>query len=194
VQRELPIWVTAAQSDESFRRTGAIGAGLLTHMFDQDVPLLAEKIELYKKARRDHGHDPDGGRVGVALHTFIASDEAEVRSIALPAYARYLKANVGMLKNFADSRGRRIDVSTLSGQDLEDGIGYLFDKFLADRSLLGTVESCEKLVRKLAAIGVHETACLVDFGPEPEAIRGGLENLCRLAGRFAQSTPIASSV
>ncbi len=188
IQRELPVWITAAQSDESFRRAGAVGANLLTHLFDQDVDVLADKIGQFRQARRDHGHDPHGARVAVALHTFVAASDSEVQAVALPAYARYLKANLNMLKSLAVSRGRQLDLSGLTGRELDEAIQYLVEKFLADRSLLGTVDSCDALVRRLAQVGVSEVACLVDFGPDPEAIESALENLCRLKERFSRAS------
>lgn len=189
LQPELPTWVTAAQSDESFKQAGAAGVDLLTHLFDQDANTLAEKIGLYREARKQNGHDPESGRVAVALHTYVGADWGEVQSVALPAYSQYLKTNLGMLKSLGQSRGRQLDLSGLSDRDVDDAIAGLIEKFIADRSLLGTPDSCVKLVRRLEEIGVAEIACLVDFGPDPESIRNSFKNLCELKTRTETTSP-----
>src|SRR5262249_21656379 len=79
VQRELPLWITAARKPESFQQAGALGTNVLTHLLDQDLDALAEKIAIYRAARAEHGHDPDAGRVTVMCHAFLADDLETVR-------------------------------------------------------------------------------------------------------------------
>ena len=74
VQAELPIWVTAFGSPETFRLAGELGAGLLTHLLGQSITDLAAKIAVYRDARREHGFDPASGEVAVMLHTFVGDD------------------------------------------------------------------------------------------------------------------------
>src|SRR5690606_16799516 len=77
VQPELPVWATAAGSDETFRRAGATGANLLTHLLGQNVQELARKIGVYRAARTAAGHDE--GVVTLMLHTFVHPDIDVVR-------------------------------------------------------------------------------------------------------------------
>ena len=63
VQRELPLWITAAGNPETFVEAGRLGAHLLTHLLGQTVKELEEKIALYRQARAASGHDPQSGRV-----------------------------------------------------------------------------------------------------------------------------------
>ena len=53
--RELPIWVTAAGSPETFRAAGELGANVLTHLLGQTIEELAEKIAVYRAACGRHG-------------------------------------------------------------------------------------------------------------------------------------------
>jgi natural product biosynthesis luciferase-like monooxygenase protein len=184
VQPELPVWITAAECPETFRQAGALGANLLTHLFDLRVEKLAEMIVLYREARRRSGFDPETGRVAVALHTFLADDVAGVRRHAQQPYTAYLKANARLVEKLAASRGLKVDVASLRGAQLDEAVGFLFEKFLHGRSLLGTPESCAPLVEQLAAIGVNEIACLLDFGLAPEAMLAGLPHLDALRRRF----------
>jgi natural product biosynthesis luciferase-like monooxygenase protein len=187
VQKQLIKWVTAAGSPRTFQQAGAIGANLLTHLFDQGVEELAGKIQLYRQARADNGHDPAAGRVAVTLHTFLAPSIEEVYHKAYGPYCNYLKSNLGLLEKLARARGVEIDLSTLTPRQLDDAVALMFDKFLRQRSLLGTPEQCTDLVHQLAAIGVQEIACLIDFGPGTDAVLESLPQLCVLRDRLRAS-------
>ena len=96
IQRELPIWVTAAGSQETFRMAGEIGANLLTHLLGQSIEQLAEKITLYRSAWREHGHDHDTGQVTLMLHTFVGDSVDEVRERVREPFSDYLKSSVDL--------------------------------------------------------------------------------------------------
>ena len=178
VQRELPLWVTAAANPETFTRAGAAGAHLLTHLLDHDVDELAGKIALYRRARAEHGHDPEAGQVTVMLHTFLGTTIDGVHAKVRGPYTQYLKDNIHLLKGLAANRGSGADVDSLSPADLDGFVSFLYGRFFSTRALLGTVDSCAPLVERLAAIGVDEIACLLDFGPSTDDV---LEQMPRLA-------------
>jgi natural product biosynthesis luciferase-like monooxygenase protein len=184
LQKQLTIWITAAGSPRSFEQAGALGANLLTHLFDQDVDELAEKIRLYRRARSEHGWDPDTGRVAVTLHTFLADTDDEVRRHADAPYHAYLKSNIKLLSKLAQSRNVPINLEQLAPAQLDEAITWVFEKFLRQRSLMGTPESCVGLVTRLAQVGVQEVACLLDFGPLPHAILASLPKLRKLMEHF----------
>jgi phthiocerol/phenolphthiocerol synthesis type-I polyketide synthase D len=192
IQPRLPKWITAAANPVTFRRAGESGANLLTHLFDLSVDRLAEMIALYRGARQQAGLDPAAGRVAVAMHTFLADDLGEIRRHAYGPFCHYLKSNAGLVAKLAFSRGMTIDVSTLTDRQLDEAVDLLFEKFISGRSLLGTPESCARVLDQLIRIGVNEVACLLDFGPEPDAILGELEALDRLRRRFADGQTIAA--
>jgi natural product biosynthesis luciferase-like monooxygenase protein len=184
IQPRLTYWLTAAGSLRTFEKAGSLGANLLTHLFDQDLEDLAGKITAYRAAREKHGHDPAAGWVTVALHTFLAGSLDEVRRHARGPYCDYLKANVGMLQSLARSRGMNLDLATLTPAQLDELVPLVFEKFLHGRSLLGTPESCARVVGELAAVGVNEVACLIDFGPSPEVVLEHLPYLGKLCRQF----------
>ncbi len=180
LQSELKMWLTIAGSRETFIKAGEMGLDVLTHLFSQDVEQLAENIRLYRKTRQQFGWPADTGRVSVALHTFVAPTLEEVHQHAKQAYCDYLRSNLGLLKNLALSRGRQMDLETLSSTELDDMLYWAFDKFVGGRSLMGTPESCGHLADDLARIGVTEVACLLDFGPDPEIILTHLKHLATI--------------
>lgn len=192
IQSELPIWVTAASSPQTFIKAGELGANLLTHLFDQKVEVLAEKITLYRQARLQHGHDPDAGLVTVTLHTFVGKDLAIVQEQIRSPYCEYLKSNVNLLQGLGYSRGINVSLETLSLSDLDSVTNLIFEKFFHDRrSLLGTPESCVDLVSQLQQIGVTEIACLLDFGADAELILENLYSLNKLRQTCAVTTKLA---
>lgn len=180
VQPELPVWATVAGNPANFIRAGASGANLLTHLLDQDEATLAERIGLYRRAREEAGFDPATGQVSLMIHTLVGTDATAVRDAAREPYCRYIKANMGLFKGLGQSRGRETDLSTLSPADLDEFVGFLYDRFAAARGLIGAPESCLPLVQRLDAIGVTELACLLDFGPSPETIAAHLPHLAAL--------------
>ncbi|HLO85986.1 MAG TPA: MupA/Atu3671 family FMN-dependent luciferase-like monooxygenase, partial [Nostocaceae cyanobacterium] len=180
IQPELPIWITAASNPQTFIKAGEIGANLLTHLFDQDVEQLAEKIKLYRQARAKYNHDSQSGIVSVTLHTFVGENFQAVREQARVPYCQYLKSNVNLLKGLAQSRGVSIDISNLSEKDLDDFANLLFEKFASARGLIGTPQTCIDLLQQLEHIGVDEVNCLLDFGINKNTILANLPYLNQL--------------
>jgi natural product biosynthesis luciferase-like monooxygenase protein len=190
LQSELNVFLTAAGNPETFERAGEIGAGVVTHLFDQRIDDLAEKITVYRAARSKHGFDPQTGTVAVTLHTFIGQTLDEVRAAAGGPYCQFLKENLGLLKNLAFSRGMNVDVTALPPAELDELLNVVFEKFLGSRSLLGTPETCLEMSRQLAAAGVDEVACLLDFGPAEDAILPMLPRIAELRERCATAASV----
>lgn len=188
VQPELPTWITAARSLETFVRAGEIGANVLTHLLDQDVAGVAEKVALYREARARTGLDPDGGVVTMMVHTFVGADAHAARETARGPYCAFLKSNAALLKGLATSRGGSVDVDALSENEKADFVNFLYDRFVGSRALIGSPETCRDLVVQLWRAGVDEIACLLDFGPTYEAVLDNLPYLDELRQRCTAET------
>jgi natural product biosynthesis luciferase-like monooxygenase protein len=186
VQLELPIWVTAAGSPDTFRVAGEIGANLLTHLLGQTIEELDEKIALYRKSWREHGHGPGNGHVTLMVHTFVGNDLAEVRAKVKDPFCSYLKSSYGLIKNLLRSLGEGLDQDHLSAEDLDALLSHAFDRYSQTSGLIGTVSTCLETVERIKAIDVDEIACLIDFGVEIDAVLENfslLEQLKRQANR-----------
>lgn len=188
IQKRLPMWLTAAGNPSTFQAAGRMGHGVLTHLFNQDIDSLAENIRRYHDAMDAAGHSPDVRRVAVTLHTMVAEQMDDVRRFAKQPYCRYLKNNFGLLQQLAVSQGQTMDAESMSDNDLNSILDYLFEKFAGKRSLMGTVESCRQTCNQLADIGVTEIACLLDFGPEPSQVIGQLPKLDEVRQSFRQNS------
>lgn len=189
LQREPAIWLTAAGNPDTFARAGRMGFHVLTHLFDQRIDDLAAKVDIYRRARRQAGWDVSAGQVSVVMHTFIADSLESVRREAQQGYCRFLKSNLGLLKSLAFSRGLDADISNLPDDQLDELLNLVFEKFLGDRSLLGTPATCARTIDQLAAAGVTEVACLLDFGPSSAAIVKHLPHVIELGRQVAAVQP-----
>jgi natural product biosynthesis luciferase-like monooxygenase protein len=188
VQDELPVWITAAGNPETFRMAGEKGYHLLTHLLGQSVEELAEKIQIYREARREHGHDPSEGIVTLMLHTYVGTDTDAVREIVREPMKDYLRSSVGLIKAAAwsfptfkqrttDENGR-FSVDHLSEQDMDEVLEFSFSRYFETSGLFGDPATCLDRVRTLKGAEVDEIACLVDFGVDTDDV---LEMLPRLA-------------
>lgn len=103
VQPELPVWVTTAGNEETFRLAGAAGANLLTHLLGQNVQELARKISVYRAARAAAGHDE--GVVTLMLHTFVHPDPDVVREAVTEPFKNYLRSSIDLMQGLAKGSG-----------------------------------------------------------------------------------------
>ncbi len=173
IQRELPIWVTAAGSPETFRLAGEIGANLLTHFLNQNIEQLTEKIAMYRSAWREHGHGPGTGHVTLMLHTFVGSSVDEVREKVRGPFSNYLRSSVELW--LARRPGQ--DIGDFTEEELEDLVSYAFDRYFETSGLFGTPSTCLRMIDRLKSIEVDEVACLIDFGVDFDSVISSLHYL-----------------
>jgi natural product biosynthesis luciferase-like monooxygenase protein/FkbM family methyltransferase len=176
LQSELPVWITAFASPVTFRHAGAIGAGVLTHLLDQTLDEVAEKIRIYREAWRVAGH-PGEGTVTLMIHTFVAEDDATAREIVRGPFTNYLRSSFGLVTKMAKSYGLG-EGASLSEADLDAVLAHAFDRYFETAGLFGSPATCRQTLDRLRALGVDEVGCLIDFGIPSEA---ALESLRRLA-------------
>ncbi len=180
VQAELPVWITAAGSPETFVKAGELGANVLTHLLGQSVEEVALNIKNYRDSLAANGHDPLAGRVTLMLHTFIGEDKEAVRRKVRAPFTNYLRSSIGLIANLIKSQGLSLDLNVMSPQDMDSLLDFAFNRYFETSALFGTVSGCAQMVRNLRAIGVDEIACLVDFGVDAEAALAALNQLNEL--------------
>lgn len=173
IQRELPVWVTASASPDTFRLAGELGANLLTHFLNQNIEQLAEKIALYRRAWREHGHGPGTGHVTLMLHTFVGSSVEEVREQVRGPFSDYLRSSVDLW--LARRPGQ--DIRDFTEEELADLVSYAFDRYFETSGLFGTPSTCLQMIDRLKSIGVDEVACLIDFGVDFDSVLSSLHDL-----------------
>lgn len=184
VQRELPIWITAAGNPETFRRAGALGLNLLTHLLGQSLESLADKIAVYRQAWREAGHAGQG-TVTLMLHTFVGANDDEVRRKVKAPMLRYLASSANLVGRYTAAVPffqKECAASSVPAtpDDLHEALEFSFERYYATSSLLGTLDDCLGMTDKLKAIEVDEVACLIDFGVDPHEVLAALPALAEL--------------
>jgi natural product biosynthesis luciferase-like monooxygenase protein len=188
-QPELPIWVTTSGSPETYRSAARIGANVLTHMIMQDTAQLADKIRLYRDERAAAGLAPRAGVVSLMLHTFVGVSDASVREIVRPSFREYLRSAVKLEVAAARSAGTVSGGLRMPGDEIppdliEEILDMTFDRYYANASCMGALDTAHASVKRFEAAGVDEIACLIDFGVAPRLVLEGLEYLRQLKERF----------
>jgi len=201
VQPELPIWVTIAGNDETFRQAGQIGANVLTHLLGQSIDEVAGKIKVYRNALIESGRDPREYKVTLMLHTLVGSDRDAVRELAREPMKSYLMSAAALIKQYAWAfpafkrpKGLAqpvdLDLETLDPEEIDAIIEFAFQRYFDDSGLFGTVEDAIARTEQLIQIGVDEIACLIDYGLPQEAVLEGLKPLAEVVRAFGATQTI----
>ncbi|MFW6012242.1 MAG: LLM class flavin-dependent oxidoreductase [bacterium] len=180
IQADLPVWVTAAGTEETFARAGRLGKNLLTNLLGQDVERLAERIAVYRRERAAGGHDPETGRVTLMIHAFLGEDVEVIREAVRDPLCRYLQSFTSLVDQLARALDYPVDTDDLSERDMQSLLSFAFDRYFERSGLFGTPESCLPRVEQLVTAGVDEIACLLDFGVATDLVLGSLPYLDRL--------------
>lgn len=181
VNKNIPVWFAASGSEETFLTAADNNVGILTHLFDQDLESLAEKIRLYRN--RLKSNDFKTGHVVLMLHTFVGDDLEYAKNSAKPHLKSYLETAM-KLESQQQRYMKNTDNMSVSQEDLDVILDYTIERFYKNKSLIGTVESCVPLVEKLEEIGVDEIACFIDFGIKHDIVMQNLSKLNSLKNRF----------
>lgn len=181
IQKEVPIWITAAANRETFRQAGTLGANLLTHLLGQTVQALADKVQIYREAWRAAQH-PGRGIITLMLHTFVGDSDEEVHDLVREPMKKYLAGSLDLAAAHLESvpflqRAGAIDLESLTPDLIDQTLEASFEKYFQMGSLLGSYDKCLDTVERLADIDVDEVACLIDFGLEEATVWAGLERL-----------------
>jgi len=190
IQKELPVWLTAAGNPETFAAAAKAKAGLLTHLLGQTIDEAKEKIAVYRKTWKECGHEGEG-HVTLMLHTFVGSDERTVKETARQPMKDYLRTAMNLIAQHAWSfpafkkhakEGASFDdnFSTLSPEDADALLDHAFERYYETAGLFGTPETAMRMVARCKEIGVDEIGCLIDYGIDSDTVLVHLEHLNRL--------------
>jgi natural product biosynthesis luciferase-like monooxygenase protein len=194
VQPALPVWLTCSGDPSMFERAGALGHNVLTALLTQSLDETAGKIALYRKARAEHGLDPEGGSVTLMLHTFVGEDEDEVRRQTRGPLTDYLKSHLELVKTMIKSLNIQLE-----DVDPDDPVwrdyfaSFAFERYYQAGSLIGTPAKCMQMVNRLKKMGVDEVACFIDFGVDADSVLKGLKHLNRLRELSEGARPLTAA-
>lgn len=197
IQPQLPLWITAAGEDETFRFAGEIGASILTHLLGQGWEELARKIEIYRAAwRAGPGGEGRGGNghVTLMLHTFVGENVEQVRQTVRDPFRNYLRSSVGLLADFGRSVGIDVSAAQKESPKMEVLLDHAFERYFNDATLMGTPQSCRRTLRRLQEIAVDEVACLIDFGVATDESLRSIRALATMKDAVAAEIAVSTEV
>ncbi|MFF3767605.1 MupA/Atu3671 family FMN-dependent luciferase-like monooxygenase [Streptomyces sp. NPDC001922] len=177
VQGTPPMFTAVVGNPDSYRLAARHDLGIVTNLMAQSVEQLAENIALYRRTRAEHSLDPDAGRVAVLLHTYLHPDHTTARTEAYGPLSRYMRSSLSLFGGFSNSLGHRVDLASLSEDDLDTLFRRAYDRYCDQRALIGTAETAAPVVTAVRAAGADEIASLIDFGVAPDALYSGLAEL-----------------
>jgi natural product biosynthesis luciferase-like monooxygenase protein len=186
LQPELPVWVSATGNPETFAWAGGAGFGILTMLLGGEIDDIAPKIAAYRAGRAAAGLDPDAGRVGLMLHSFVHPDGDLARAAIRAPFLDYVRSSVDVQRHGTEA-GR-----ALSAAQREQIVAYAFERYTRSAALFGTPAECRPMLERVAAAGVDEVACLVDFGVDEDLVIGALEHLDAMRPRRPEPPPASA--
>ena len=200
VQAELPIWVTTAGNPETFREAARIGANVLTHLLGQSIEEVAEKVAIYREELKKTGRDPSKFKVTLMLHTLVGRDREVVREQARGPMKSYLRSAAALIKQYAwafpafkkpkgVNKPVDLDLRTLDDEEMEAILDFAFLRYFEDSGLFGTIDDAIARVDQVAAIGIDEIACLIDYGVPAATVLEALHPLAEVVAAIKSRRP-----
>lgn len=180
IQKELPIWLTG-QSDDTFLNAGKLGFNVLTANFAlrHDLAEFVRKVKIYREAIG--AHHGRRGHVTLMAHAYAGESGEDIRTVARPALARYLKINIEMQKDNSSGKRDEKGFSHLNERETEIMVRTQVNNDLqSPLSFVGTLDHCAEQAERLHESGVDEIACLIDFGIGHEDVMASLKRLSTL--------------
>ncbi|HEX3783572.1 MAG TPA: LLM class flavin-dependent oxidoreductase [Pseudonocardiaceae bacterium] len=169
-----PLWIAALSNEQSFRRAGEMGCGIMAN------PLAAEamrhNLEIYRESWQAAGH-PGRGRVMLAFHMHCAPDADTAKAAAEGPINDYLASLVAAASDWtsgassADYPGYQEMIAKLAEDDFTSVLGR-------GAALVGTPEDVVESLRNFhERCGGFEVASLqVNFSSlAPELARRSVE-------------------
>jgi natural product biosynthesis luciferase-like monooxygenase protein len=161
-QPHPPIWAAAVASPESFIWTGRRNYHIMVVPFAYSTfDPLRERIDLYRKALVENGHDPAARELQGTYHLYVAEDDARARREAASELDRYLKFFIALDKPWQS------DAYKAYGK----GLGELFAKMNYDTMdrgdclIFGSPERCVQRIRNIKkGLGLTYMLFEVNFG------------------------------
>ncbi|HWX21797.1 MAG TPA: MupA/Atu3671 family FMN-dependent luciferase-like monooxygenase [Candidatus Binatia bacterium] len=185
VQKELPLWLTAAGNPETFAEAGRLGTHLLTHLLGQSMEEVSQKVALYRQAWERAGYS-GRGHVTLMLHTFVGQSVESVKATVREPLVEYLRKSADLIKSYGwafsafkhqSAAKDEVDFSALPKEEMDALVEHAFDRYFETGGLFGTPEACARIIEGLRANDIDEVACLIDFGVSPEVVLEHLKDL-----------------
>ena len=165
LQDPLPVWVAVGGTPESAVRAGTLGLPMAVAIIGGLPERFAPLIDLYRRAARQAGHDPDKLPVSINSHGFLAEDSQQAVDESFPSVAAVMN-KIGRERGWPPMSKQQYEASrTLRGalavgnpQEVAEKILFQHDIFGHQRFLLqlsvGTMPH-DKVMRAIELLGTE---------------------------------------
>ncbi|NNU35237.1 LLM class flavin-dependent oxidoreductase [Rhizobium sophorae] len=93
-QPQLPIWIGAGGTPQSFARAGTLGLPLMVAIIGGSFERFRPLVDLYREAGKRAGHSAETLKVGVHAMGFVGETNAAAKDAFFPGWA-HLTTNIG---------------------------------------------------------------------------------------------------
>jgi alkanesulfonate monooxygenase SsuD/methylene tetrahydromethanopterin reductase-like flavin-dependent oxidoreductase (luciferase family) len=181
-----PIWA-AVVTETSWDFAAQQGFNVLVISTLDPLEKQAASIERYKRIRAEHGHDPEGGRIGLLIPTYVGESREEAYETAADELSWYFKRVTRLIAN--SNNQQEINATyqhfgqELAQQERDSALRGLTEKRMV---ILGDAEEF------MAASRAYEEVGLTDLLPQAQL--GGLshENICASLQRMSDAAGMPS--
>jgi probable LLM family oxidoreductase len=152
IQEPLPVWIGVGGTMESAVRAGSLGKGMAMALLSGDPAFFKSRVDVYRQAYTEAGHDPAGLKVSVNSHGYIAKTSRQALDEFYPHYTAYWKP-------LMRERGRMFGVTR------DD-----FERFVRPEEGLAVgspVQVVEKILYQYEMFGHHRFVAQIDIGGQP---------------------------
>lgn len=182
VRADLPMWLTSAGSVETFRAAGRSGVGVLTYLVGQSETELKDKIQAYRAEARQAFGPQWSGHVVVMAHVYLDHSREQAQLVAREPLLSYLRSSLDL--NAGSTRRGAMRGETVREDDVRALLQRSLAEFFDYTAIIGTVAEAADRADALAAVGVDEVACLIDFGMPGDVVLDSVRRIGELNREF----------
>ena len=169
-ERAPEIWLTSSVNPVTWETAGRLGLHVLTALLEQTVDDVTDKVARYRQALTLAGHGVTDKQITCMVHTHLAADPGVVAERVRRPLTQYLTTHLRLFEKFATHNDIGVRVDAVSENDRAVLVEHGVRRYMSTAGLFGSVDTARPMVDRLAAAGVTEIGCLIDFGLPPEQV------------------------
>lgn len=156
LQDPLPLWIAIGGTPQSAARAGMYGLPLALAIIGGEPARFATFFDIYRKAARQFGHDPDRLATSINVHGFVGETTQEAADTFYPPVTEVMN-RIGRERGWGPGGRREFDASRSPRGALFVGSpAEVTDKILANHEIFGNTRFLIQM-----AIGVMPHATLM---------------------------------